>query len=239
MKHSCWQEMVRYFIRAYNDGQHNDPNCRVVPRFISANSLLGWLADTFGEEYEKCRAVNWDTVKSLNCIVSCILDWAHLIPMDKWSVDPPAGCRVQGGRERVVVALVKRRLPFQPVRQGQPHAAVDPPESSPPQFIGHSCAEASRDKSGLKCKEEGAPADQQGERVWWCYNWYYRYDKHCTTAYKWHYSEGHGTSKNDSGKTKFCDAYYSTEGHWNISTCESAESSAYLRQGKVQCQGQL
>ena len=39
LKHSCRQEMVRYFIRAYNAGQHNDPNCRVVPGFDSANSL--------------------------------------------------------------------------------------------------------------------------------------------------------------------------------------------------------
>ena len=32
---------------------------------------------------------NWDTVKSLDCIVCCILEWAQSIPMDKWSLDPP------------------------------------------------------------------------------------------------------------------------------------------------------
>ena len=116
--------------------------------------------------------------------------------------------RVQGGRQRVVVAFVQGRLPLLPVREGQPHAVVDPPESSAFKFIRHSSAEACRNKGGLELEEEGSPKDQQGERVWWCYNSYYRYDKHCTTAYKWHYSDGHGTAKNDNEKPKFNGAFY-------------------------------
>ena len=76
LKHGCWQEMVRYFACAHNDSQNNDPNCRIVPRFFSANPLSGlrWWEDTFGQEYNKCHHVDWDTVKSLDCIVCCILE---------------------------------------------------------------------------------------------------------------------------------------------------------------------
>ena len=35
LKHSCWQDMVRYFVRGYNDAMSHDPNCRVIPRFVN------------------------------------------------------------------------------------------------------------------------------------------------------------------------------------------------------------
>ena len=86
IKHSCWQDMVRYFIRAHNDGMHQDPYCRVIPRFVSSNPLssLRWWEDTFGAEYDQRRPVNWDTVPTLDCIVCCILECGHSIPMDRW-----------------------------------------------------------------------------------------------------------------------------------------------------------
>ena len=85
LKHSCWQDMVRYFVKGHN------PNCRVVPRFVSSNPLssLRWWEDTFGQEYEKCRVVNWDTVPDLDCLVSCILEWAHTFSDKKWSTTRP------------------------------------------------------------------------------------------------------------------------------------------------------
>ena len=87
IKHSCWQDMVRYFIRAHNDGMQQDPYCRVIPRFVSSNPLssLRWWEDTFGAEYDQCRPVNWDTVPTLHCIVCCILERGHSISMDRWS----------------------------------------------------------------------------------------------------------------------------------------------------------
>ena len=84
LKHSCWQDMMRYFVRAYNEGQNQDPNCRVIPRFVSSNSLssLRWWEDTFGHEYDRCRPVDWDTVPTLDCIMRCILEWLHSIDGD-------------------------------------------------------------------------------------------------------------------------------------------------------------
>ena len=92
IKHSCWQDMVRYFVKGHNEAMGQDPNCRVVPRFVSSNSLsssLRWWEDTFGREYDRRRAVNWDTVPDLDCLVSCILAWAHTFTDDKWSVARP------------------------------------------------------------------------------------------------------------------------------------------------------
>ena len=96
-----------------------------------------------------------------------------------------------------------------------------------------------RDEDGLESEEEGASETQQGARGW-CYIWYYGYDKRCTTTYQGHYGVGCGSAKNDTGKTKFSGAYYSTEGQWNSSTCDcdSAKISAYLSQGQVQRQRQ-
>ena len=76
LKHSCWQDMVRYFVKGHNEAMGQDPNCRVVPRFVSSNPLssLRWWEDTFGQEYNKCRVVNWDTVPDLDCLVSCVLE---------------------------------------------------------------------------------------------------------------------------------------------------------------------
>ena len=88
IKHSCWQDMVRYFVQAHNNAMSQDPHCRVIPRFVSSNPLssLRWWEDAFGQEYESCRAVNWDTVPTLDCLVSCILD---SISMEKWSQSRP------------------------------------------------------------------------------------------------------------------------------------------------------
>ena len=87
LKHSCWHDMVRYFVRGYNDAMSHGPNCRVIPRFMSSNPLssLRWWEDAFGQEFESCRAVNWDTVPNLDCLVSCILEWAHTFTDDKWA----------------------------------------------------------------------------------------------------------------------------------------------------------
>ena len=79
--------MVRYFVKGQNEAMGQDPNCRVIPRFVSSNPLssLRWWEDTFGQEYESCRTVNWDTVPTLDCLVSCILEWAHTYTDDKWA----------------------------------------------------------------------------------------------------------------------------------------------------------
>ena len=65
----------------------------MIPRFVSANSLssLRWWEDTFGQEYDQYRAVNWDTVPTLDCIVCWILAWAHSIPwisgpLSRWAL---------------------------------------------------------------------------------------------------------------------------------------------------------
>ena len=137
IKHSCWQDMVRYFVKAYNNGQNQDPNCRLIPRFVSSNPLssLRWWEDTFGFKYDRCRLVNWDTVSTLDCIVCCILEWAHSIPMEKWSTQPPGlsttfRTGVQHFRQPVAFAPVKRRLFVQSVGQGQSHALAGAPKPS-------------------------------------------------------------------------------------------------------------
>ena len=68
-----------------------DPRCRVIPRFVTSNPLssLRWWEDAFGPEYESCRAVNWDTVPTLDCLVSCVLEWSHSISVEKWSQSRP------------------------------------------------------------------------------------------------------------------------------------------------------
>ena len=78
IKHSCWQDMVRYFVKAYNNGQNQDPYCGLTPRFVSSNPLssLRWWEDTFSFEYDRCRPVNWGTVPTLDCIACCILECA-------------------------------------------------------------------------------------------------------------------------------------------------------------------
>ena len=68
------------------------------------------------------------------------------------------------------------------------------------------------------------PKKLQISRGWCSYIWCYRYDKHCTTTYQGLYSVDCGTAKNDTGKTKFSGAYYSTGGQWSSSTCISAKS---------------
>ena len=98
LKHSCWQDMVRYFVRGHNDAMSHDPNCRVIPRFVSSNPLssLRWWEDAFGQEFESCRAVSWDIVPNLDCLVSCILEWAHTFTDEKWAQALPGlGYKVQ------------------------------------------------------------------------------------------------------------------------------------------------
>ena len=43
-----------------------------------------WLAS-----HSERRAVNWDTVPNLDCLVSCILEWAHTFSDEKWSQTRP------------------------------------------------------------------------------------------------------------------------------------------------------
>ena len=85
LKDSGGQEMMRYFCRAYNDPQNQDPSFRVTPRFVSVNFLssLRWWEDAFGQEYNNCRAVNWDTAPTLHCIVCCVLEWTKSLA---WSI---------------------------------------------------------------------------------------------------------------------------------------------------------
>ena len=84
LKHSCWQDMVRYFVKGHNEAMGQDPKCRVVPRFVSSNPLssLRWWEDTFGQEYEKCRVVNWDTVPDLDSrTITCSVRRTRTAPL--------------------------------------------------------------------------------------------------------------------------------------------------------------
>ena len=102
LKHSCWQDMVRYFVWGHNEAMGQDPNCSVLPRFVSSNPLssLRWWEDTF--EYETCRAVNR------------ILEWAHTFsdekcprPVQDWSI----GSRSPSGfftRARTITCSVRQ-----------------------------------------------------------------------------------------------------------------------------------
>ncbi len=91
---SCWQEMVRYFAKSYMAAAGNDPHCRVRPRFMSSNplTLLRWAEDIFGKPWKEVGAVDWDNAPELDCMVACVLEWAHSYPMDKWqNLRPDAG----------------------------------------------------------------------------------------------------------------------------------------------------
>ena len=58
LNHSCWQDMMRSFVRAYNEGQNQDPNCRVIPRFANSNSHLSLRLTMAGGHF-------WSGVRSL------------------------------------------------------------------------------------------------------------------------------------------------------------------------------
>ena len=46
---SCFQEMVRFYLKAYTAAQRGDPYCCPKARFVSANplTLLRWMEDKF------------------------------------------------------------------------------------------------------------------------------------------------------------------------------------------------
>ena len=52
IEHSCWQDMVRYFVRAHNDGMQQDPYCRVIPRFVSSKPTI---ISTMVGRHVRCR----------------------------------------------------------------------------------------------------------------------------------------------------------------------------------------
>ena len=54
IRDSCFQEMVRYYLKAYNAAQHGDPYCVPKAKFCTSNplTLLRWMEDKFGHPLE-------------------------------------------------------------------------------------------------------------------------------------------------------------------------------------------
>ena len=92
IRDSCFQEMVRYFLKAYTAAQSGDPYCCPRAKFTTSNplTLLRWMEDKFGIPWKDVGAVDWENVPGLDCMVACVLEWAHSIPMEVWeqSTDP-------------------------------------------------------------------------------------------------------------------------------------------------------
>ena len=222
IKHSCWQDMVRYFVRAHNDAMSQDPHSRVIPRFVSSNPLssLRWWEDAFGQEYESCRAVNWDTVPTLDCLVSCVLEWSHSISMEKWSQSRPRlEYKVQVSEW--LLHSSKDDYLFSPTDKDS-RAIVGAPPSSPLHRCGSQGNAArwtgiqggERQKLNKAQAAGGATSGTTG-----------------TTS-----TAPPPTSGTTSGGTG--SSAPTTPPKWNNSTCDSTKVSAYLRQGQVQSQRQ-
>ena len=86
IRDSCFQEMVRYYLKAYNAAQHGDPYCVPKAKFCTSNplTLLRWMEDKFGIPWKDVGPVDWQNVPGLDCMVACILEWSHTAPMEKW-----------------------------------------------------------------------------------------------------------------------------------------------------------
>ena len=86
IRDSCFQEMVRYYLKAYNAAQHGDPYCVPKAKFCTSNplTLLRWMEDKFGIPWKDVGPVDWQNVPGLDCITACILEWSHTVPMEKW-----------------------------------------------------------------------------------------------------------------------------------------------------------
>ena len=92
IRDSCFQEMVRYYLKAYNAAQNGDPYCCPKAKFTTSNplTLLRWMEDRFGIPWKNVGAVDWENIPCLDCMVACILEWSHSIPMEIWeqTTDP-------------------------------------------------------------------------------------------------------------------------------------------------------
>ena len=87
IRDSCFQEMVGNYLKAYNAAQNGDPYCCPKAKFATSNplTLLRWMEDRFGVPWKNVGAVDWQSVPGLGCMVACILEWSHSIPMERWS----------------------------------------------------------------------------------------------------------------------------------------------------------
>ena len=85
IRDSCFQEMVRYYLKAYNAAQNGDPYCCPKAKFATSNplTLLRWMEDRFSIPWKNVGAVDWQSVPGLDCMVACILEWSHSIPMER------------------------------------------------------------------------------------------------------------------------------------------------------------
>ena len=92
IRDSCFQEMVRYYLKAYTAAQNGDPYCCPRAKFTTSNplTLLRWMEDKFGIPWKDVGAVDWENIPGLDCMVACILEWSHSIPMEIWeqTTDP-------------------------------------------------------------------------------------------------------------------------------------------------------
>ncbi len=81
---SCWQEMVRYFVKSYMAASGNDPNCRVRPRFMFANplTLLRKAEDIFGKPWKEVGPVDWAML--LSWIALWLVSWNGRTPI-RWT----------------------------------------------------------------------------------------------------------------------------------------------------------
>ena len=183
LKHSC--DMVRYFVRGYDDAMSQDTNCRVIPRFVSSNPLssLRWWEDAFGQEFESCRAVNWDTVPNLDCLVSCILEWAHTFTDEKWAQALP-GLEYKVQVSEWLLHSSKDDYLFSPSDKNSHVPLLI--HILPRHFSGADSERRSvRSPRWTGMREGRSGRSSTGTGSWWCYIWYYRYNKHCTTSYQW------------------------------------------------------
>ena len=74
--------------------------------------------------------VNLDTVPDLDCLVSCILEWAHTLSDEKWSITRP-GLEYRVQVSEWLLHSSKGRLLVQSDGQGCSRASVDPHHASP------------------------------------------------------------------------------------------------------------
>ena len=77
IRDSCFQEMVRYYLKG------TDTTSNPL-------TLLRWMEDKFGIPWKDVGAVDWENIPGLDCMVACILEWSHSIPMEIWeqTTDP-------------------------------------------------------------------------------------------------------------------------------------------------------
>ena len=76
IRDSCFQEMVRCYLKAYNAAQSGDPYCCPKAKFCASNPLmlLRWMEDKFGIPWKNVGAIDWQSIPSMDCMVACILE---------------------------------------------------------------------------------------------------------------------------------------------------------------------